>query len=408
MKIGIDLTDLQSDSATRGIGEVTKQVTNRLLGMLAKNNDVDKVYLFLYKENSKQVIELFDYPDNLEYAVEYYDNSEKKNTFSKKIFSDLFRKRDPRIDQLDVFLNFSLFGILPKTRNQYLVWYDMIPYTMYEVIKQYARSFPANQLKKNKLLMGIGKKITYFKLKKILKSAKHIIAISESTKQDILTMYPRLNKPVDVAFLGVTDLPSKPVINVDIKELPNKPYLLFVGGVDAKRELVQLVKQFENLKQAQHDIQLVFAGKHFSEIDKIPFEDIKEAIKTSQYKRDIITYGYISDEFKAELYKNAFIFVYPTLYEGFGLPLLEAMLNKTLVLTYNNSSLPEVGGKHAFYVDNGFEMASKLDEIFKISDAERKTRINDAYQYAKQFTWDKTAEKFYEILMQSKKSDGIN
>ena len=100
--------------------------------------------------------------------------------------------------------------------------------------------------------------------------------------------------------------------------------------------------------------------------------------------------GYISKEEKKYLYDNAKVFVYPSLYEGFGLPILEAMSNSCLVLTANNSSLPEVGGDASYYYEDVLdykELGDKILEVININSEEKIERIEKGLNQVKKFTW---------------------
>ncbi|MDR3241432.1 MAG: glycosyltransferase family 4 protein [Lactobacillaceae bacterium] len=400
MKIGIDLKDLQSFSAYRGIGEATKQVTNNLLPLLGNNPDGIEVVFFMYDMKQDDVLKMITIPDNLNYSVRYYNPENLNlNKFARLKRALLPTKVDQDADEMDVFLSFSIIGYVPKARNVFLVWYDAITLVLYRIYFLRNKTDSISLfLRNNQLFRSFIFLIIKARMQKKMQRAKRLIAISQYTKDDVAKIFPGLNIPIDVALLGVSETPSKTVNTVD-DTLPEKPYLLFIGGIDPKREIASLIEQYNQLKQNGHDFQLVLAGKSFEHIDKIESQDVKEAILESPYRDDIITVGYISDEYKSELYSHALAFVYPTLYEGFGLPVLEAMLAKTLVLTYDNSSLPEVGGRYAFYVNSSNEIASKVLEIESLSDSERQKIIEQSYNHAKQFTWAKTAQKFYDILM---------
>ena len=106
--------------------------------------------------------------------------------------------------------------------------------------------------------------------------------------------------------------------------------------------------------------------------------------------------GYISKEEKKYLYENSECFVYPSLYEGFGLPILEAMSNKCLVLTANNSSLPEVGGDIAYYYNNVLdyeELGNKIIEVINLKQEEKTKKIEQGLEQVKKFTWEKCAKE---------------
>jgi len=400
MKIGIDLKELQTASAYRGIGEVSKQVTNNLLPLLAKDSNVDEVILFMYKDKEDEVLKIIDIPKSLNFSIKYYDPSTLVTGRFGKFKNAFFAKKDLEVEKVDAYLSFSAMGYIPRTNNVYLVWHDSIPLVLHHIYFLRNKNDSISLfIKSNSFFMTAILKMIKYRTRQKIKRVKHLITDSQYTKDDFNRIFPELKFPIDVALLGVSEAPSKTLDTV-IKTSPEKPYLLFVGGIDPKREIAQLIEQYNDLKLAGYDLQLVLAGKSFDSIDTVEEPDIKRAILESPYRDDIINVGYISDEDKSSLYSQALVFVYPTIYEGYGLPLLEAMLAKTLVLTYNNSSLPEVGDKYAFYVDDSSQIADKVIEMYNLSNEERQQIIEESYNYAKQFTWAKTAQRYYDIIME--------
>ncbi len=111
--------------------------------------------------------------------------------------------------------------------------------------------------------------------------------------------------------------------------------------------------------------------------------------------------GYVSKEEKYYLYEKSKCFVYPSLYEGFGLTILEAMNNKTLVITAKNSSLPEVGGDAAFYYEdvlNYEELGNKILEVMNLKEDEKQDRIKRGLEQVKKFTWEKCAKETLDTI----------
>jgi len=131
-------------------------------------------------------------------------------------------------------------------------------------------------------------------------------------------------------------------------------------------------------------------------------EETFRLINTSEYKNDIIVPGYIDELEKQYLYSKCKIFAYPTFYEGFGLPVIEAMSNGALVLTSNISSLPEVGGEAAIYIDNPYSpknIADIIEKTLNFSEIERKKYIEKGYKQARKFNWDKCALETLKVLV---------
>lgn len=171
-------------------------------------------------------------------------------------------------------------------------------------------------------------------IKMSCKWAKKIIAVSENTKWDLVQLYGVKEEKIQVVYEGY-DLQMQ---NGDGKNNIQEPYLLFVGRIEERKNIANVVEAFDVLKdiyKVPH--KLVLAGK-----PGYKYENIKSQIANSKYKEDVVELGYVSDEEKWALLKKAEAFVFPTCYEGFGIPILEAQSVGCPVIAGNNSSVPEV------------------------------------------------------------------
>ncbi|MCX6765571.1 MAG: glycosyltransferase family 1 protein [Candidatus Moranbacteria bacterium] len=177
--------------------------------------------------------------------------------------------------------------------------------------------------------------------------AKKIIAVSNNTKKDLMRLYKVPEEKIEVIYEGYEDCHSGLDPESSLKNLDatldsrfhgNDKYLLFIGRLEERKNIVGIIRAFEILKK-QHKIphKLILAGKFGYGEDKI-----KNYISKSSYKSEIITPGYISEEEKWELLKNSDVFLFPTFYEGFGLPILEAQSAGVPVVAGNNSSILEI------------------------------------------------------------------
>jgi glycosyltransferase involved in cell wall biosynthesis len=164
-----------------------------------------------------------------------------------------------------------------------------------------------------------------------------------------------------------------------------------------------MVEQFDALKDMGEDLQLVLVGSDFRNLDSIKDFRIKEAIMNSSYKEDIILPGYVSDEFKQLLYQNALCFVFPSLYEGFGLPILEAMLFDCPVITYRNSSLEEIGEGYVFFATDAFDIVNQVIRIRAQSVRENENLLQIANAHVQSFSWSKSVDKYYTLIKRSLK-----
>ena len=240
-------------------------------------------------------------------------------------------------------------------------------------------------------------------LKKSCRSADSIIAISKSTKNDIMELFKIREEKINVIYLG-TNLSSKyDLSEKDEKKIlkkfnvENKKYLFFVSTIEPRKNIVTLVKAFEVLKEQNKELKLILAGGLGWK-----YENIVSAINESKYKDDINLAGYVSKDEKDCLMHNCKCLVYPSLYEGFGLPVLEGMAHETIVVTSNNSSLPEVGGDIAFYYNNIFnynELALVIQKVLEMNDKDKKVIIKKGLDYIKSFSWEKCAKEILKLLL---------
>lgn len=217
-------------------------------------------------------------------------------------------------------------------------------------------------------------------LKKSCKRADKIIAISESTKRDIATHLGIQDEKIEVIYNGDSPYKNKAVSYSEDtgKEILSKwnlikrEYLLFVGTIEPRKNVGTIVAAYEQLRDTgEYTGKLVIAGKQGWKCTKII-----EAIENNKYRDDIVVTGYISEAEKECLYRNAQCLVFPSLYEGFGFPILEAMSVGLPVVTSNVSSMPEVGLDAAFYVEesdlhNEEIIAKVIHDALNISDEER-------------------------------------
>lgn len=227
--------------------------------------------------------------------------------------------------------------------------------------------------------------LTVERKKRALYRADGIIAISENTKRDILNLYPDVPEDkIQVIYHGTNHLkaPSAP----ENFQLPEK-YVLYVGLRNTYKNAAILMKAMSNICQSMDDICLLFVGGGaFSEEEDMLLNELKI--------KDRVLQKNVTDEELSYIYRNAVCFVYPSKYEGFGFPVLEAFDNKCPVICSNTSSLPEVGGEAAMYFspDNCEELTAKIESVLSDPDL-RQQYISRGLERVKEFTWEKTAQQ---------------
>lgn len=220
-----------------------------------------------------------------------------------------------------------------------------------------------------------------------------ILTNSQATKADIVKHLNINPEKIFVTHLGA-DQSFRPLPDEEVKPVLDryklkKPYILFVGTLEPRKNVKTLIRAFNRLKKEKKiEHQLVLAGQK-----GWLFESVFEEIEKSPYKKSIRYLDYVPETDLPALMNSAEVFAYPSFYEGFGLPILEAMQCGTPVVTSSVSSLPEVGGDAILYANPNFEsdLADKLYLI--ISDPELKKQLSErGIERSKLFSWKKCAE----------------
>jgi glycosyltransferase involved in cell wall biosynthesis len=222
-----------------------------------------------------------------------------------------------------------------------------------------------------------------------VKRADHIICISESTKNDLIDILNISQAKISVIYLGYT---KKTATHLNKLNIGEKPYILYVGQRVAYKNFRRLLQAYARSPRLQKDFKLVcFGADHFS-------NDEINQIKELNLKPENVVHLKGDDEILNHLYSNASIFVFPSLYEGFGIPLLEAMSFKCPVVCSNTSSLPEVAGDAADYFDpcNLEEMISSIESV-AFSAEKRNHLIERGLERIKLFSWEKCAEETLKV-----------
>lgn len=254
----------------------------------------------------------------------------------------------------------------------------------------FPETFPPAARAKLNLLLGV-----------LASKASRIITVSESTKTDLLRFFPQVSES-DVAVIhhGVdTDFFSTQPAAEDAEILSRHglapgSYVLYVGAIQPRKNLVRLVGAFERAKREYPEMKLVIVG------EKAWLSDpIVGRMEGSPYARDIVRVGQAPMRELPAWFRNARVFAFPSLYEGFGLPVLEAFAAGTPVLTSDVSSLPEVGADAALYADPYREedIAEKLSTLWS-DNALRRDLTEKGKARVKEFTWDRCAERTLEHI----------
>ena len=228
-------------------------------------------------------------------------------------------------------------------------------------------------------------------LKKILHRASLVITNSQSTSNDVIKVYGIDEAKIATILLGKDDFYQRIEEKKALEEAKiNQPYFHFVGTMEPRKDLLTLLKAFTLFKQKRTSpIQLLIAGAKGWKS-----EAFYQALEEHPFRDDIRLLGFVSKELLNTLHSHSLAMIYPSIYEGFGFPVLEALCCGGRVICTDNSSLPEVGGALAHYFPTGdaVQLAERMQEVSE-QPADEAYRTK-AVAWAATFSWTKYASQF--------------
>ena len=232
------------------------------------------------------------------------------------------------------------------------------------------------------------------------KKATRIATVSEFSKQDIISQYQISPEKIDIVYNGASEL-FKP-IDDNIKELTKekyskgKPYFIYVGALHPRKNITNLLIAFDEFKKSSlTDVQLLIVGEKYYWTS-----EMRLAYENMEYGDDVIFTGRLYAENLRNVLASALALTYVSYFEGFGIPLIEAMCCNTPVITSNVTSMPEISGGAALLVDP-FSTNSIAEAMLKIYKDEtlRNKLIEKGKIRSKEFTWQKSADKLWESIL---------
>jgi glycosyltransferase involved in cell wall biosynthesis len=271
------------------------------------------------------------------------------------------------------------FFWMPDTIKTVMTLYDVIPW-----------SFPGYSSRMDTLLYRHW-------LPRVLPKVDTVITVSKASKTDIM-QYMRLPAPKIEVIFGAANPTYRPSEKTRIEavrtryQLPEH-YILYVGSVEERKNLRRVLQAFEFVQRRGVPHTLVITG-----VAKWKYADILKAANASELQKNIMFTGYVDEDDLPALYSGADLFVFPSLYEGFGLPVLEAMACGTAVITSNSSSLPEIAGSAALLVDPHSVEAIADAMYHSITEPSLRERLQqEGLQRAAAFTWQRAAKETVQV-----------
>lgn len=370
MKIGIDVTLFAEEHFT-GISRCVDEV----LKVWIKEKKDAEFYLFFC--NKRPINIKRDWPENWHLIG-------TDAPFNKtKLWKLFVLPKEIKKYKIDIFWgpNYYIPNKIKDVR-MFVSVYDLAMFRIHGISK-------ASTLIKHKLF-----------LKKNCKDSDKIITISEATARDIEEIFGINPGKIGISYCGIDkNVSQRKIEEAEIRDelRIDSPFFLFIGTIEPRKNIETIIKAFDYYrKKYKTEAKLVLAGgKGWND------EGIYQVLENSRNKKDILLPGYISDEERAYLLDNCEGFLYPSLYEGFGLPILEAFKFGKPVVTASVSSMPEVGGDAAFYVENPKDykgIAGYMDRIIHSSDSELEELKNNMKNQLDRFSWEKNAEEIWNMI----------
>ena len=238
-----------------------------------------------------------------------------------------------------------------------------------------------------------------------LEKANGVMTISNESRNRILTYFPEVENKLEVIYPGVDHSFWAEVIPSELENFQSEqnlplPFLLFVGATEARKNLINLLQAFFFVREKYNDLSLVIAGRKGEEHNKV-----LEKISELKLEDSVRILSYVDERELKYLYSLAELFVFPSWYEGFGIPMLEAMASGVPIAASETGALPEVGGDAAFYFDpaDAEDIAEKI--LALLGDNSMRMRLVQAgKKRILTFNWKKTADKTLDLYQKVKES----
>ncbi len=369
MRIGIDARVMSLKAG--GIGRYTLEMAKSMAAQ-TKANDHEFI---LYPGKDTDILEL---PDNWKYS--------KRKLTSRGILRSLFYSYIAGKDRLDAFYSADYLGpVLPMPCKTVITIHDLIP-IVYPSITRFQHRLVGNYL-----------------LPHAMRNASAIISVSTATKKDILKYTSVPENKIKVIYEGKNasfypraqdDRATREVRSY--YGIGRDQYFLSLGVSDSKKNIKKIIKAFsEAIKRLESRCILVLAGSTGQNNSTL-----EHLINELHIQDKILFTGFVQDEHLPLLMSGARAFCFPSLYEGFGLPVLEAMACGCPVITSNISSLPEVAGNAALLVDpaNVEQLSQAMERLLKDDELYNDLRARGISQ-SERFSWEHAAAELLELLV---------
>ncbi|KKP97800.1 MAG: Glycosyltransferase [Candidatus Moranbacteria bacterium GW2011_GWE1_36_7] len=385
MRIGIDARSILNPEKgdAIGVGHYTYQLIRHLLKIDKEN---EYVIFFDFRVREKDV-KKFAQPN---VKIKFYPFSDYKK-YLPGAYSEILGTATLQKEKLDVLHSTSSFNRIPMSYGGKVAvtFHDMSMFNIPEYLSAMKRT-------RNKAIARL-----------MAKKADKIIAVSNSIQADLQKFLNVSLEKIDVIYSGLDHRffdeseidAGKILVKYDI----TKKYILFLGTLEPSKNIARLLESFAKFKFTQKkksggkfEYQLVLAGKR-----GWLAQEYQQIIKDLGLSKDVVFTGYVIGDELVPLFKGAEFFVMPSLYEGFGMTVLEAFATKTPAIISQVASLPELAGEAAYYINplDTVEMAKAFEE-FSSNTELRREYVARGTEQVKKFDWEKTARETLEVYKQ--------
>jgi glycosyltransferase involved in cell wall biosynthesis len=369
--IGIEI--LKAHHKDGGFGVYPRKLILNILN----NDNINNYYIF-----TSQIIPHLEGFDNCQQIL--VNCSDGFVGFVKKYFK--FKKIINNY-RLDVLHLLSMYGVHRPSVATVSTVFDL-------------RHLVQNDFKERRF----GKLIYKYILKYLLKESSHIIAISDETKSNLIKFFNIPDAKITVTYLG-HEIESTNEKTPNEVFIPSK-YFMWVGLITNRKNLETLFKAFSVFLKKNSEYYLLIVGNYSKKSIQISHQKLVDSLDITEH---VIFSGYINDNDLISIYKKAEAFVFPSLYEGFGIPIIEAMsLNVPVITTIDGGATKEVAGDAALYFEkyDFLTLAEKMSEI-STNQKLRATCIKKGLNRAKRFTWQATAMKTLNVYEKFPEKDEV-
>jgi glycosyltransferase involved in cell wall biosynthesis len=389
MIIGINASFLRKQNT--GIGQVSINFLRKLIDLEIKKSKIHKarkgnMEFILYLEDDVRLKLPKNFSKRISLPLYKRDDLIRKIWWEKYLLPKLAKK-----DGCDIFISlYQCPTIMPKMLPHIMVAHDIIP----KLFPQYLNN------SRKKMYQNLSEKG--------LIAANKIIAVSHRTEKDLITHLGIEAKKITVSYIDVDEIYKKAVTEKESQKVLKKykiekGYIYNGGGLEVRKNTENLLKAYRNLFDKYGMTgkipKLVVSGKLMPELAPLVC-DVEKVVKELKLTKHVVILNHVPQKDLPALYSNASLFVYPSLYEGFGLPVLEAMSQGTPVVTSKTSSLPEVGSDSVLYCDplNVDDLVMAMKNVL-LNDHMKAALSMKGQERSKHFSWKKFTQKMMNIAL---------